>query len=884
MKKKILLFFIIFLFGITGVKAADVALVNGQYCSSISVALGKVTSSDQTTITLLVDRNENITIAEGKNIKLDLNGHTLGNNGANKTVITNNGTLEIINGTVTSGASSGMINNNSKGVLVLNGGTYKATGSRQVVYNKSGKVTITGNAKMESETSERATVHNLDNGTIDIISGEIIANNSYAIYNDKGTLNIGTLDEVYDQSKPVIQGKTYGVIANNKINVYDGIIKGITYHIGTANSANAPETAIDEGETKVDGIEEYSTKKIGAEVIDGDTYYTYTYDLDPSKIVKITFDPNGGEVTPTTKKILKGETIGSLPEPQKLDNRFDGWYTESTGGTKITDSTKPNSNVTYYAHWTYVDPNKVAYVEGVGYKSLADAIALGGKIKIMEDVIVTTNLTMNEEAELDLNGHTITFKSKSLIIKEKVTIDDKSSGGNGKITSNANFTVIVGEENNSTNGKLIHKGGTIEGLGKYGAIYNYETTIIDGGTVQGTATENSYVIYNSKNLTVKDGTVHSTNGRAIQVYKNATFVMDGGLVKSDATDDQVVNLYGDCSATINGGTIEGLGDDMAGIAMFGNTNLTVNGGTIKGSGMAVAGNGNEVSGNANITINGGELIATTGVGMYLPQRNSVTTINGGSISGPTGIEIRAAKLIVNDGTITGTSDEYKVGVNLNGTTSKGAAIVVSQHNTKQPIEVIINGGNLKALVPISEANPLHNAEEYINTISIYLKKGDFKSTGDKAIDVEDPQVLKQLVTGGTYTYNPIEYVKDGYGVVVLPDNRFEVTKIYNITIDKDSTDYVSVDKDKYPYKEIVKLTIKEKEGYEAVIEVKDSNGNIIKVSNNEFEMPESDVTIKVTYNEKVNPKTGDNLLYFVLFLEIGITFVLGKRLLTKKDI
>ena len=81
--------------------------------------------------------------------------------------------------------------------------------------------------------------------------------------------------------------------------------------------------------------------------------------------------------------------------------------------------------------------------------------------------------------------------------------------------------------------------------------------------------------------------------------------------------------------------------------------------------------------------------------MYLPQRTSTTIINGGDISGETGIEIRAADLIVNGGNITATYDNYESIFNDNGTTTKGIGIAVSQHTSQQPINVIINDGNIK---------------------------------------------------------------------------------------------------------------------------------------------------------------------------------------------
>ena len=72
---------------------------------------------------------------------------------------------------------------------------------------------------------------------------------------------------------------------------------------------------------------------------------------DPSKPYKITFDPNGGTVEPTTKNVTRGETIEELPTPTKNGVPFLGWYTDITNGHKITANEIPTGNTTYYAHW-----------------------------------------------------------------------------------------------------------------------------------------------------------------------------------------------------------------------------------------------------------------------------------------------------------------------------------------------------------------------------------------------------------------------------------------------------------------------------------------------------------------------------------------------------
>ena len=73
---------------------------------------------------------------------------------------------------------------------------------------------------------------------------------------------------------------------------------------------------------------------------------------DDSSTYKITFNPNGGTVNPTTKNVTQGDAIGELPIPTKTGSQFLGWYTELVDGTKITSSTKPSGTTTYYAHWT----------------------------------------------------------------------------------------------------------------------------------------------------------------------------------------------------------------------------------------------------------------------------------------------------------------------------------------------------------------------------------------------------------------------------------------------------------------------------------------------------------------------------------------------------
>ena len=68
----------------------------------------------------------------------------------------------------------------------------------------------------------------------------------------------------------------------------------------------------------------------------------------------VTFNPNGGTVSETSRSVASGTAVGTLPTPTRSGSySFDGWYTAASGGTQISASTTVSANVSYYAHWTY---------------------------------------------------------------------------------------------------------------------------------------------------------------------------------------------------------------------------------------------------------------------------------------------------------------------------------------------------------------------------------------------------------------------------------------------------------------------------------------------------------------------------------------------------
>ncbi|MCL2338054.1 MAG: S8 family serine peptidase, partial [Firmicutes bacterium] len=78
--------------------------------------------------------------------------------------------------------------------------------------------------------------------------------------------------------------------------------------------------------------------------------------------VTITWNPDGGSVTPASSSLTPGAQFGTLPTPTKTGSTFGGWFTGTGGsGSQITStSIVPSVNTTYYAKWT-VNPVTITW-------------------------------------------------------------------------------------------------------------------------------------------------------------------------------------------------------------------------------------------------------------------------------------------------------------------------------------------------------------------------------------------------------------------------------------------------------------------------------------------------------------------------------------------
>ena len=560
---------------------SGIAEVNGLFYPSLQAAVDAVTTSTPTTVKLLANTEEQITVSNTQNIIFNLQNYTVSRNSGKDGVIENHGIVSIINGTLTSSVDGAVINNYKGATLYISGGNLIGTFTQkgQAIYNKGGTVEISGNAFLSSNSTNRATVHNLadgtDKGTVIITGGTIISNGFSAVINDKNSIPIviGTNDGTVDKTTPVIQGATYGLdrVTSGSFEFYDGIIKGKNKAINNENTiVTAHETGFDIAHVE--------------EIINGQTYKTAYLAI--TNVV--TFNAQGGTSSESTRYVENGCAIGTLPIPVKPGYSFDGWFTLSEGGQQISASTIVTSDITYFAHWTQTD---VAEINGVTYPTIQAALntitdSTPTTITIISNTSEAVTVSANKNIIFDLQNYTISNNGNHAVIDNFGTV----SISNGTITSNADTATI----NNKNGATLLVSGGNIISTGTRSAIWN-ETANLE---ISGTAYLSSTATGKPDNSTLDRGTVHNTHG---------TVTITGGTivaVNQHGVSNEGTVVIGTKDGNINTSTplIKG---EVYGVVNRGTFNFYD--GIIKGINDTIDGNISEQETNSQL-VNGTETI------------------------------------------------------------------------------------------------------------------------------------------------------------------------------------------------------------------------------------------------------------------------------------
>jgi len=103
-------------------------------------------------------------------------------------------------------------------------------------------------------------------------------------------------------------------------------------------------------------------------------------------IYTVTFNANGGEVTPEAATTGAGWKLISLPTPARYGYTFGGWWTAATGGDTVTIDKVYSANTTIYARWT---PN--TYTVKFNFNGATGGTAVPDSVKTFGQAITLPN-------------------------------------------------------------------------------------------------------------------------------------------------------------------------------------------------------------------------------------------------------------------------------------------------------------------------------------------------------------------------------------------------------------------------------------------------------------------------------------------------------------
>ena len=212
-------------------------------------------------------------------------------------------------------------------------GYWEALSGGATVVDEVSGTTTTPTVTTQITFSNLTTPGNLTEGQGGHINGYISSSNSpicsvtAEVYDQSGQRRLSASTSNFSVSQ-------YGPLMNSKIdsNLKFGTLPAGTYYIKYTAEARDGTTAT---------ATTSSFTVVGEEAPVPQTY-------------TVTFNANGGSVSSSSKAVTQGSTYGSLPTPTRNGYTFDGWYTQASGGSRVTSSTRVNltGNQTLYAHWT----------------------------------------------------------------------------------------------------------------------------------------------------------------------------------------------------------------------------------------------------------------------------------------------------------------------------------------------------------------------------------------------------------------------------------------------------------------------------------------------------------------------------------------------------
>ena len=739
-----------------------VAKVGNDKYETLQAAVNAATT-ENSTVTLLKDVTEDITIPTGVTAMLDLSGKTLTNKAGKHTITVENGGKLNISDSV----GTGVVDNTSHG--------------KAAIYNK-GEVTLNGGTFERS--AEKGTYSPYSDG----------GNSWYTIAN-YGTMEINTgvtVENAGGYSSMIRNGGDVTADCNLTIeggNFAGGVntVKNDSFGVLTINGGNFSNTA------------QYVIMNWNKAEITAGTFQT----LDTASAVLFT-SAYGADDNTVGKLTISGGEFKHASDTQEM---IVDHYDESNSGAAAVTGGRFDADISKYIPSDYVqsadgtveklgESNAVAKVGDTYYKTLADAVtaADNATVTLLKDVTANVTIPADKTITLNLNGMTLT------------NVDDHT------ILNNGNLTITgTGRVDNISHAK--------------GALYNKGTVVINGGTFdrsqengmnKGESGQNSwYTIKNVGTMTINDGATVQTAGNNAALGKFSSLVSNGYFNTNDYNTNKGLEQP---ILTIDGGTFRGglntiKNDDRA--------RLTINGGTFSNYYQAVVQNHNiaEITGgtftaasDANtetygiyncgcgadidlgtLTVSGGTFTGATYAVAEVSSQNAIVNISGGQFAGTKAAIIKSstsnATIAISGGTFSSDPSVYVVG--------NGSANIVKRAGSEGAYTyTVLAKSGLTSGVYLTDPSGALASNYYVSstangvwTVSYSAPYSGGSSSYDPTYSVSTPSKTKN----GSVTVSPKSASKgDTVTVTVKPDSGY-VLETLTVT-DKNGNELTLKDK------------------------------------------------------------------------------------------
>ena len=814
-----------------------VAKVGNDKYETLQAAVNAATT-ENSTVTLLKDVTEDITIPTGVTAMLDLSGKTLTNKAGKHTITVENGGKLNISDSV----GTGVVDNTSHG--------------KAAIYNK-GEVTLNGGTFERS--AEKGTYSPYSDG----------GNSWYTIAN-YGTMEINTgvtVENAGGYSSMIRNGGDVTADCNLTIeggNFAGGVntVKNDSFGVLTINGGNFSNTA------------QYVIMNWNKAEITAGTFQT----LDTASAVLFT-SAYGDDDNTVGKLTISGGEFKHASDTQEM---IVDHYDESNSGAAAVTGGRFDADISKYIPSDYVqsadgtveklgESNAVAKVGDTYYKTLADAVtaADNATVTLLKDVTANVTIPADKTITLNLNGMTLT------------NVDDHT------ILNNGNLTITgTGRVDNISHAK--------------GALYNKGTVVINGGTFdrsqengmnKGESGQNSwYTIKNVGTMTINDGATVQTAGNNAALGKFSSLVSNGYFNTNDYNTNKGLEQP---ILTIDGGTFRGglntiKNDDRA--------RLTINGGTFSNYYQAVVQNHNiaEITGgtftaasDANtetygiyncgcgadidlgtLTVSGGTFTGATYAVAEVSSQNAIVNISGGQFAGTKAAIIKSstsnATIAISGGSFSQPVKKDYLDSSLNAELKRASGETPYSYYTSM-------NDALAAAKPGDTVTDLKATTELKVTLTMKYNDG---ATADITYNVASGTTItlptpahrsgytfngwydgsKFYAAGASYKVSATATLNASWSYISSGSSSYDPT--YSVsTPSKTENGSVTVSPKSASKGDTVTITVKPDSGYVLeTLTVTDKNGDELKLTDKgngkyTFTMPGSKVEVKATFME-----------------------------------